>query len=72
MHRIILQWTSCVITPKGFTMSINTKDFADTFASFDIAELEVLEVSAGTALPEMGASQGGYVTCSSSSSSSCC
>ncbi len=53
-------------------MSINTKDFAVTFASFDIAELEVLEVSAGTALPEMGASNAKYVACSSSSSSSCC
>ncbi len=53
-------------------MSINTKDFAATFASFDIAELEVLEVSAGTALPEMGASHATYVGCSSSSSSSCC
>ena len=53
-------------------MSINTKDFAATFASFDIAELEVLEVSAGTALPEMGASTAHIVACSSSSSSSCC
>jgi hypothetical protein len=32
----------------------------------------VLEVSAGTALPEMGASNGSIVGCSSSSSSSCC
>ena len=71
MHRIISRKTSCVITPEGFTMSVNT-DFADTFASFDIAELEVLEVSAGTALPEMGASHATYVGCSSSSSSSCC
>jgi thiazolylpeptide-type bacteriocin precursor len=53
-------------------MSIMTEDFAETFASFDIAELEVLEVSAGTALPEMGASNATYVGCSSSSSSSCC
>jgi thiazolylpeptide-type bacteriocin precursor len=53
-------------------MSVNTKDFAATFASFDIAELEVLEVSAGTALPEMGASNIAYVGCSSSSASSCC
>jgi thiazolylpeptide-type bacteriocin precursor len=63
---------SCVITSEGFTMSTNTADFAATFASFDIAELEVLEVSAGTALPEMGASHASYVGCSSSSSSSCC
>jgi Thiopeptide-type bacteriocin precursor len=40
----------------------DAQNFAEIFASFDIAELEVLEVSAGTALPEMGASQGGYVT----------
>ncbi len=53
-------------------MSINTKDFAATFASFDIAELEVLEVSAGTALPEMGASNNTFIGCSSSSSSSSC
>jgi thiazolylpeptide-type bacteriocin precursor len=65
----VIQIVRCV---GGGRESINTKDFADTFASFDIADLEVLEVSAGTALPEMGASQGGYVTCSSSSSSSCC
>jgi thiazolylpeptide-type bacteriocin precursor len=53
-------------------MGISTKGFAETFASFDIAELEVLEVPAGTALPEMGASNAKYVACSSSSSSSCC
>jgi thiazolylpeptide-type bacteriocin precursor len=70
LHKIIAQLTGCVITPKGFTMG--TTNFADTFASFDIAELEVLEVSAGTALPEMGASNGSIVGCSSSSSSSCC
>ncbi|HET6633853.1 MAG TPA: thiazolylpeptide-type bacteriocin [Streptomyces sp.] len=50
------------------------------FDSFDIEELEVLEVSDSVALPEMGASSGlavsveGNTFCcsSSSSSSSCC
>jgi thiazolylpeptide-type bacteriocin precursor len=50
----------------------------ELFASFDIEELEILEVSDGVALPEMGASSGiankvGIaLCCSSSSSSSCC
>lgn len=42
----------------------------DVFASFDVAELEMLEVSQGMALPEMGASHGSIGT-SSSSSSTC-
>ena len=42
----------------------------DVFASFDVAELEMLEVSQGMALPEMGASSGSIGT-SSSSSSTC-
>lgn len=42
----------------------------EVFASFDIDELEVLEVSQGMALPEMGASDGSIGT-SSSSSSTC-
>jgi thiazolylpeptide-type bacteriocin precursor len=50
-------------------MSLNM-DVQETFASFDIAELEVLEVAPGTALPEMGASSGSIGT-SSSSSSTC-
>lgn len=51
-------------------MSLTTTDVRETFTSFDIAELEVLEVSQGTALPEMGAS-GASLGCSSSSSSCC-
>lgn len=42
----------------------------EAFASFDIAELEMLEVSDGMALPEMGASSG-WIGTSSSSSSTC-
>lgn len=42
------------------------------FDSFDIEELEVLEVSDTVALPEMGASSGDTACCSSSSSSSSC
>ncbi|MFB7452612.1 thiazolylpeptide-type bacteriocin [Streptomyces sp. NPDC056194] len=53
----------------------------DLFASFDIAELEVLEVSDSVGLPEMGASSAGLAVedsasdvslCCSSSSSTCC
>jgi thiazolylpeptide-type bacteriocin precursor len=50
--------------------SISVQDFEQTFASFDIAELEVLEVSQGVALPELGAS-GSSSSTSSSSSSTC-
>ncbi|GLX52830.1 hypothetical protein Shyhy01_57800 [Streptomyces hygroscopicus subsp. hygroscopicus] len=58
-------------------MSANTAvtaDFDELFGSFDIEELEVLDVADGVALPEMGASSGNAVCCSSSSSSSssCC
>jgi thiazolylpeptide-type bacteriocin precursor len=44
------------------------------FDSFEIEDLEVLDVSQGVALPEMGASGGSVGTSSSSStcSSSCC
>lgn len=42
------------------------------FASFDLGELEVMEVPGGVALPELGASSGDFFCCSSSSSSSCC
>ncbi|MDH6130007.1 thiazolylpeptide-type bacteriocin [Kitasatospora sp. GP82] len=45
---------------------------ADDFASFELEELEVLDVADGVALPEMGASSGDMFCCSSSSSSSCC
>ncbi|MEU5580551.1 thiazolylpeptide-type bacteriocin [Streptomyces huasconensis] len=49
-------------------------DFDQLFTSFDIEELEVLDVADGVALPEMGASSGNALCCSSSSSSSssCC
>jgi thiazolylpeptide-type bacteriocin precursor len=47
---------------------------AEDFASFELEDLEVLDVVDGVALPEMGASNlGGWLCCSSSSSgSSCC
>ncbi|WP_370413829.1 thiazolylpeptide-type bacteriocin [Streptomyces fradiae] len=44
----------------------------EDFASFELAELDVLDVADGVALPEMGASSGDWLCCSSSSSSSCC
>ena len=50
--------------------SIKSEDIDAAFASFDIAELEMLEVSQGIALPEMGASSGS-IGCSSSSSCCC-
>ncbi|MEU0196488.1 thiazolylpeptide-type bacteriocin [Streptomyces afghaniensis] len=49
--------------------SIQTQDVEQVFDTFDVAELEMLEVSQGVALPEMGASSGSIGT---SSSSSCC
>lgn len=49
---------------------VDTTD--DVFASFDVAELEVLEVSDGVALPDMGASSGSIGTSSSSSTCSAC
>jgi thiazolylpeptide-type bacteriocin precursor len=58
---------------KEFKMSINDikNDDADkAFESFDVDELETLEVAQGVALPEMGASSGSIGT-SSSSSSTC-
>lgn len=52
----------------------NVVDMDEAFASFDIADLEILEVAQGVALPELGASSGSIGTSSSSStcSSSCC
>ncbi|WP_326698884.1 thiazolylpeptide-type bacteriocin [Streptomyces sp. NBC_01754] len=49
------------------TATVNSADIEQVFESFDVTELEVLEVSQGAALPEMGAS-GGWVGTSSSSS----
>ncbi|MFF4578074.1 thiazolylpeptide-type bacteriocin [Streptomyces sp. NPDC001389] len=46
---------------------------AQDFASFELENLEVLDVVDGVALPEMGASNlGSWLCCSSSSGSSCC
>jgi thiazolylpeptide-type bacteriocin precursor len=56
------------INTQPVTFEADTND--DIFASFDVAELEVLEVSDGVALPEMGASSG-WIGTSSSSSSTC-
>lgn len=61
----------------------NETPVGDLFASFDIAELEVLEVSDSVGLPEMGASSSSLsvsseaasdisLCCSSSSSTCCC
>jgi thiazolylpeptide-type bacteriocin precursor len=60
-------------TQKGLVMNtdfIQAEDVDKAFASFEVAELEMLEVSQGVALPEMGASSGSIGT-SSSSSSTC-
>ena len=60
------------ISGKVIDMNIDLRnqDVDQAFAAFDIAELEVLEVAQGMALPEMGASSGSIGT-SSSSSSTC-
>lgn len=42
------------------------------FESFDLEELQILELAQGVALPEMGASSFKSCCCSSSSASSCC
>ena len=50
-------------------MSVNTAvNFDKAFDAFDIAELEMLDVAQGVALPEMGASGDASLGCSSSSS----
>jgi thiazolylpeptide-type bacteriocin precursor len=43
-------------------------DVADPFDMLDIMELGELEITDAVALPEMGASSGGFACCSSSSS----
>ncbi|MFF7204111.1 MULTISPECIES: thiazolylpeptide-type bacteriocin [unclassified Streptomyces] len=48
------------------------EDVAAAFESFDVEELETLEVAQGVALPEMGASTGSIGTSSSSSTCSGC
>ncbi|MER7555284.1 thiazolylpeptide-type bacteriocin [Streptomyces anulatus] len=50
---------------------VETMDVDAMFDSFDIEELDTLEIADGVALPEMGASTI-PVACCSSSSSSCC
>ncbi|AYN43363.1 thiazolylpeptide-type bacteriocin [Streptomyces dangxiongensis] len=56
------------------TVSVNSADIEQVFDSFDVTELEVLEISQGVALPEMGASggKGGTSSSSSTCSSSTC
>ncbi|MGW1228885.1 thiazolylpeptide-type bacteriocin [Streptomyces sp. NPDC001478] len=65
------------------SMLANENPVGDLFASFDITELEVLEVSDSVGLPEMGASSSALsvsseaaadisLCCSSSSSTCCC
>ncbi|MFX4294651.1 thiazolylpeptide-type bacteriocin [Streptomyces bohaiensis] len=53
-------------------MNAEVMDADALFGSFDIEELETMEVAGGVALPEMGASSGDTTCCSSSSSSSSC
>lgn len=43
-------------------------DVTDPFDMLDIMELGELEITDAVALPEMGASSGGFACCSSSSS----
>ncbi|MFJ9107196.1 thiopeptide-type bacteriocin [Streptomyces sp. NPDC102283] len=50
---------------------METMDVDAMFESFDIEELETMEISDGVALPEMGASYLGAPACCSSSSSCC-
>lgn len=53
------------------SMAIDALEADELFESFDIEELDAMEIADGVALPEMGASSGNW-TCCSSSSSSCC
>ena len=54
------------------SLAMDLGEVDQMFASFDIQELEVLNIVDGVALPEMGASTGSSNCCSSSSSSCCC
>ena len=58
------------LTMHGPATALTLSD--EGFSDFDIEELTVFDVSSAVALPEMGASNGGWFCCSSSSSSSCC
>ncbi|MFD4175384.1 thiazolylpeptide-type bacteriocin [Streptomyces anulatus] len=51
---------------------METVDVDAMFDSFDIEELETMELADGVALPEMGASTAPAPLCCSSSSSACC
>ncbi|WP_371625667.1 thiazolylpeptide-type bacteriocin [Streptomyces sp. NBC_01116] len=53
------------------SMAIEAMNADALFDSFDIEELDTVEVADGVALPEMGASTGNTMCCSSSSSSCC-
>ena len=60
--------------PKGYLMLNSTSQATnvdDMFASFEMDELETLELTDSIALPEMGASWGSGWFCCSSSSSTC-
>ena len=56
----------------NFDTALVDQDLDRAFAAFDITDLEVLEVSQGVALPEMGASAGAIGTSSASSTCSSC
>ncbi|MEU4028851.1 thiopeptide-type bacteriocin [Streptomyces anulatus] len=51
--------------------TLETMDVDAMFDSFDIEELETMEIADGVALPEMGASYLNAPLCCSSSSSCC-
>ncbi|MFJ3555351.1 thiazolylpeptide-type bacteriocin [Streptomyces anulatus] len=51
---------------------METVDVDAMFDSFDIEELDTMEIADGVALPEMAASSIPVTCCSSSSSSCCC
>ncbi|MFJ1802570.1 thiazolylpeptide-type bacteriocin [Streptomyces sp. NPDC098077] len=52
--------------------TLETMDADAMFDSFDIEELNTMEIADGVALPEMAASSLPVTCCSSSSSSCCC
>lgn len=54
------------------SMAIEAMNADALFDSFDIEELDTMEIADGVALPEMAASSLPVTCCSSSSSSCCC
>ncbi len=52
--------------------TLETMDVDAMFDSFNIEELDTMEIADGVALPEMAASSLPHTCCSSSSSSCCC